>query len=69
MRSSFYPKNIEIIRSEVGIVFQQFNLFPHLTVLENCSLAPIWVRNMAKAEAEDLALKYLERVQIPEQAK
>ena len=57
-------KNIEIIRSEVGIVFQQFNLFPHLTVLENCSLAPIWVRNMAKAEAEDLALKYLERVQI-----
>ena len=62
-------KNIEIIRSEVGIVFQQFNLFPHLTVLENCSLAPIWVRNMAKAEAEDLALKYLERVQIPEQAK
>ena len=62
-------KNIEIIRSEVGIVFQQFNLFPHLTVLENCSLAPIWVRNMAKAEAEELALKYLERVQIPEQAK
>ena len=62
-------KNIEIIRSEVGIVFQQFNLFPHLTVLENCSLAPIWVRNMAKVEAEDLALKYLERVQIPEQAK
>ena len=62
-------KNIEIIRSDVGIVFQQFNLFPHLTVLENCSLAPIWVRNMAKAEAEDLALKYLERVQIPEQAK
>ena len=62
-------KNIEIIRSEVGIVFQQFNLFPHLTVLENCSLALIWVRNMPKADAEELALKYLERVQIPEQAK
>ena len=62
-------KNIEIIRSEVGIVFQQFNLFPHLTVLENCSLALIWVRNMPKADAEEIALKYLERVQIPEQAK
>ena len=62
-------KNIELIRSEVGIVFQQFNLFPHLTVLENCSLAPIWVRNLPKSEAEDLALRYLERVQIPEQAK
>ena len=61
-------KNIEIIRSEVGIVFQQFNLFPHLTVLENCSLALIWVRNMAKADAEEAALKYLERVKIPEQA-
>ena len=61
-------KNIEMIRSEVGIVFQQFNLFPHLTVLENCSLAPIWVRNMAKADAEEAALKYLERVKIPEQA-
>ena len=62
-------KNIEIIRSDVGIVFQQFNLFPHLTVLENCSLALIWVRNMPKADAEEIALKYLERVQIPEQAK
>ena len=62
-------KNIEIIRSEVGIVFQQFNLFPHLTVLENCSLALIWVRNMPKADAEEIALKYLERVQIPEQAR
>ena len=61
-------KNIEIIRSEVGIVFQQFNLFPHLTVLENCSLAPIWVRKMRKAEAEEIAMKYLERVRIPEQA-
>ncbi len=61
-------KNIEIVRSEVGIVFQQFNLFPHLTVLENCSLAPIWVRRMRKAEAEEIAMKYLERVKIPEQA-
>ena len=61
-------KNIEIIRSEVGIVFQQFNLFPHLTVLDNCSLAPIWVRNMRKGEAEEIAMKYLERVRIPEQA-
>ncbi len=60
--------NIEIVRSEVGIVFQQFNLFPHLTVLENCSLAPIWVRKMRKAEAEEVAMKYLERVRIPEQA-
>ena len=61
-------KNIELVRSEVGIVFQQFNLFPHLTVLENCSLALIWVRNMRKAEAEEVAMKYLERVRIPEQA-
>ena len=60
-------KNIEIIRSEVGIVFQQFNLFPHLTVLENCSLALIWVRKMRKAEAKEIAMNYLERVRIPEQ--
>ena len=61
-------KNIEIIRSEVGMVFQHFNLFPHLTALENCTLAPIWVRKNPKAEAEAAAMRYLERVQIPEQA-
>ncbi len=61
-------KNIEIIRSEVGIVFQQFNLFPHLTSLENCTLALIWVRQMPKREAEEVGMKYLERVKIPEQA-
>ena len=61
-------KNIEQIRSEVGMVFQHFNLFPHLTVLENCTLGPMWVRKLPKAEAEEVAQRYLERVQIPEQA-
>ena len=61
-------KNIEIVRSEVGMVFQHFNLFPHLTALENCTLAPIWVRKTPKAEAEESAMEYLKRVKIPEQA-
>ena len=61
-------KNIEQIRSEVGMVFQQFNLFPHLTVLQNITLAPIWVRKKPKAEAEATAMALLERVGIPEQA-
>ena len=57
-------KDIEKIRAEVGMVFQQFNLFPHLSILDNCTLAPIWVKKMPKKEAEELALKHLERVQI-----
>lgn len=61
-------KNIDHIRTEVGMVFQSFNLFPHLTILENLTLGPIWVRKMPKAEAEATAMKYLERVKIPEQA-
>ena len=62
-------KNIEKIRAEVGMVFQQFNLFPHLSILDNCTLAPIWVKKMAKKDAEDLAMKQLEQVQIVDQAK
>jgi general L-amino acid transport system ATP-binding protein len=60
---------LDTIRSEVGMVFQSFNLFPHLTILENCTLAPIWVRKMPKAEAEEVAMDFLTRVKIPEQAK
>jgi general L-amino acid transport system ATP-binding protein len=61
-------KNIEEVRREVGMVFQHFNLFPHLTILDNLTLAPIWVRKIPKAEAEATAMHYLERVKIPEQA-
>jgi len=61
-------KNIDKIRSEVGMCFQHFNLFPHLTVLENCTLAPIWVRKTPKKEAEERAMHFLSKVKIPEQA-
>jgi len=61
-------KNIDKIRSEVGMCFQHFNLFPHLTILENCTLAPIWVRKVPRKEAEETAMHYLEKVKIPEQA-
>ncbi|MBL6784344.1 MAG: amino acid ABC transporter ATP-binding protein, partial [PS1 clade bacterium] len=61
-------KNLEDIRSDVGMVFQQFNLFPHMTVLENCTLSPIWVQQKPKAEAEKLARELLARVRIPDQA-
>jgi general L-amino acid transport system ATP-binding protein len=62
------PKQILAVRRDVGMVFQHFNLFPHLTVLENCTLAPVWVRHMPKKEAEALAMSYLARVKIPDQA-
>jgi general L-amino acid transport system ATP-binding protein len=61
-------KNIENIRAEVGMVFQQFNLFPHLSILDNCSLAPIWVKKLPKKQAEELAIENLQRVQIEDQA-
>ena len=61
-------KNIDKVRSEVGMVFQHFNLFPHLTILENCTLAPIWVRKTPKREAEEIAMHFLHKVKIPEQA-
>jgi general L-amino acid transport system ATP-binding protein len=61
-------KNIDTVRSEVGMCFQHFNLFPHLTILENCTLAPIWVRKTPKSEAEDTAMHFLEKVKIPDQA-
>ena len=61
-------KKIDDVRREVGMVFQHFNLFPHLTILENCTLAPMWVRKMSKKQAAEVAMHYLERVKIPEQA-
>ncbi|MEJ1991044.1 MAG: amino acid ABC transporter ATP-binding protein [Maritimibacter sp.] len=61
-------KNVDKVRSEVGMVFQHFNLFPHLTILENCTLAPIWVRKVPRKEAEERAMHFLEKVKIPDQA-
>src|SRR6476619_499900 len=61
-------RRVDEVRREVGMVFQSFNLFPHLTVLDNCTLAPIWVRNIPKKDAEETAMKFLERVKIPHQA-
>ena len=61
-------KKIDEVRREVGMVFQHFNLFPHLTILKNCTLAPMWVRKMPKKQAEEIAMHFLERVRIPEQA-
>jgi len=61
-------KHVDAVRREVGMVFQSFNLFPHLTVLDNCTLAPIWVRNIPKKQAEETAMKFLERVRIPDKA-
>ena len=62
-------RSLDTIRHKVGMVFQSFNLFPHLTILDNCTLAPMWVRKMRRAEAEELAMSYLQRVKIPEQAR
>ena len=62
-------KNIEQVRAEVGMVFQQFNLFPHLSIVDNCALAPIWVKKIPKKQAEESALKQLEKVQILDQAR
>jgi general L-amino acid transport system ATP-binding protein len=61
-------RRIDVVRRDVGLVFQQFNLFPHLTILENCTLAPMWVKKMSKGQAIDVAMYYLGRVRIPEQA-
>jgi polar amino acid transport system ATP-binding protein len=66
--TSHHRKNVDLVRREVGMVFQQFNLFPHLTVLQNCTLAPMNTRGIDQTEAEETAMKYLKRVRIPEQA-